>query len=155
MVSKVLPIGLDSCDVKPETSVKNNLAPEVFMKISLQLDALQVSSEIIRVSLKVLNRNDTMIPAWSNGFASIGVAWRALDSQGTVIADWDSSRKALASDIPAKGERELLLKIPRNSVVKGGSLELSFVHEHQFWAHDLGVQPLKIPWPALMQEQGE
>jgi hypothetical protein len=55
-------------------------------------------------------------------------------------------RKNLPIDIPANNHLELQLPIDPGIEIKGGSLQISIVQEAVFWAHDVGLSPLTIPW---------
>ena len=61
------------------------------------------------------------------------------------MGGWDK-RKELPFDIPA-GEA-LTIRIPVDPEIerRGGNLQVSLVQEMVYWAHDLGVEPLTVPW---------
>ncbi len=65
---------------------------------------------------------------------------------GEAVGGWDT-RQDLAADIPAGGQTTVTLPIDPATEVHGGVLEVSLVQELVFWAHDVGVQPLRVPWP--------
>ncbi|MFT7260183.1 MAG: hypothetical protein ACI9MS_002047 [Glaciecola sp.] len=58
---------------------------------------------------------------------------------------WDT-RMDLPYDISENSIPKLKLLIVPEMEVKGGALQVSFVQEVVFWAHDIGIKYADIPW---------
>jgi len=97
------------------------------------------------VALKINNNGLIPISALSGIGKPIHIAWRFLDASGKPASEWDR-QKNLPADIPAKGELSVQIAINPKNEIKGGTLQISMEQESAFWAHDIGLQPLEIPW---------
>ena len=73
------------------------------------------------------------------------LSWRFLAVNGEPVTGWDN-RKELRFNIPANGELTMQIPIKPETEIKGGTLQISIVQEGVFWGHNVGVEPLSIPW---------
>ncbi|WDN90753.1 hypothetical protein BuS5_03724 [Desulfosarcina sp. BuS5] len=97
------------------------------------------------VRVEIVNSGDMNFSALSIRGQPIRLSWRFLDKVGKPTTGWDP-RKDLPFDIPANGELTMQIPIKHGTEIKGGTLQISIVQEGVFWGHDVGVEPLSIPW---------
>ncbi|WP_090197630.1 hypothetical protein [Pseudomonas pohangensis] len=151
-MSKVVPIGFEGCDPAWVTQIPGSFSllgrrytQEEIRKLDYRFGSIaRVEGQTI-VYLSIHNTGDLTIAAGSRVNTPMRISWRFLDSTGLPASGWDT-RMDLPFDIPAKGELAVRLPIDSAMEIKGGSLQVSLVQEGVFWAHDIGVQPLTIPW---------
>jgi len=97
------------------------------------------------VDLKINHHGALPISALSDVGKPMHIAWRFLDASGKPVSEWNK-QKGLPADIPANGELPVQIVINPKNEIRGGTLQISMEQESAFWAHDIGVQPLEIPW---------
>lgn len=119
--------------------------PEELGRVKLNFEEIDRRLDSVVVDFEIVNPNDVAISAISN--SPIRISWRFLDAQGTPKTGWDT-RKNLPFDIPAHSSLKMNLLIDPAMEVEGGALQISFVQEGDFWAHDVGFVPLTVPWKA-------
>lgn len=152
---RIVPVGFEGCDpawiarIPGSISLVNRKYTEAeIRKLDYRFDSVsRVNGQAI-VQLSILNTGDITIASSSLVGKPMRISWRFLDTTGNPMSGWDP-RMDLPFDIPTKGELSVRLPIDSNMEIRGGSLQVSLVQEGVFWAHDIGVQPLTIPWETL------
>jgi hypothetical protein len=151
LMRRVVPIGFVGCDqrwrtVPPTlTTTDREYSADEIRKLSLQyLGKSQQSGKWV-IDLRIANSGDRPISAVSSLGKPIRLSWRFVDSAGEPSSGWDS-RKDLPFDIGPNDDFNMKLIIDPKMEVKGGALQISLVQETVFWAHDIGIAPLTIPW---------
>lgn len=118
---------------------------EDFGKLSLVYQGRTLRGGIWVVNLLLKNAGNMPIAADSATNNAVHISWRSVDSKGAPLSGWDK-RRPLPFDVPAHGQLPVTLYIAPGEVPEGGRLQVSFVQERLFWAHDIGVAPLSIEW---------
>lgn len=113
--------------------------------ISYRYDGRSVRDGKSIVDFKINHHGLLPISALSDVGKPIHIAWRFLDASGKPVSEWNK-QKGLPADIPANGELTVEIAINPKNEIRGGTLQISMEQESAFWAHDIGVQPLEIPW---------
>ncbi|MCI5221808.1 MAG: hypothetical protein D3924_03830 [Candidatus Electrothrix sp. AR4] len=76
---------------------------------------------------------------------TIRLSWRFIDTAGKPVGGWDT-RMDLPLDLGADSFLNCKLLIAPKMEIKGGALQISLVQDGVFWGHDIGIEPLTIPW---------
>lgn len=97
------------------------------------------------VDLRIENGGSELIAGASSIGKPIRASWRFLDEKGEPSGGWDA-RVNLSGDIPAHGATTVVLPIDTEKEIAGGMLQISLVQEGVFWAFDIGIPPVVIPW---------
>lgn len=97
------------------------------------------------LTLNIINNGSVKIASNSNIGHPVRFSWRFLDSYGRPLSAWDDVRKELPYDIPASDKIFVFIDLENRPNIEKGFIEVSLVQEGAFWAHDIGVTPLKIP----------
>jgi hypothetical protein len=151
LIKRVVPVGFSGCDeswfrTTPAISTMDSVySADEIRKLTYQYEGINKTAGLYMVNIKVLNAGDKPIAARSSTGKPIRFSWRFLDSSGAPRSDWET-RKDLPLDIPANGSLNIRLPVDPAQAGQGGTLQVSMVQEQVFWAHDIGVQPLSIPW---------
>lgn len=152
LMGRIVPVGFEGCDpawaVRSPGSVSmhgREYTEEEIRHLSYRVEDISDVKGKVLVRVSILNAGDLVIAAGSRVNKPIRISWRFVDASGQPASGWDT-RMDLPFDIPAKGELSVRLPIDSNMEIRGGSLQVSLVQEGVFWAHDIGVQPLTIPW---------
>jgi hypothetical protein len=152
LMGRIVPVGFEGCDptwaVQSPGSVSmhsREYKEEEIRHLSYRFENISEVKGQVLVRVSILNAGDVVIAAGSRVNKPIRLSWRFVDASGQPASGWDT-RMDLPFDIPTKGELSVRLPIDSNMEVRGGSLQVSLVQEGVFWAHDIGVQPLTIPW---------
>lgn len=152
LMKTIVPVGFEGCDPLWVTNIPGSVSlwgrqytqGEV-RKLAYRFESVSRVDDQAIVRLSILNTGNLAIAAGSRVNTPIRISWRFLDAAGRPASGWDT-RMDLPFDIPAKGELAVRLPIDSSMEIRGGSLQVSLVQEGVFWAHDIGVQPLTIPW---------
>ena len=153
IINKVYPIGFRGCHSnwlvnKPvQTSIQRSYSAEEFRLISLEhLSSHMDGDSTKRIKLKVNNNNQQSIVSSVNSPYPVRISWRFITSNGMPLSGWDT-RLDIPFDIESQQSLELSIVLDSSKVdSKAQYLEISLVQEGIFWAHDLGIKPLKIKW---------
>lgn len=143
-VWKLEPAGVDVPQERMKISSYSKLkyTPAQIGRLKFKLLRLQHRSDQSAIDIEIVNPNDIAIAASS--VAPIRISWRFIDAQGRPLSGWDA-RKSLAFDVPASGSLKMSLSINLEGDIRAVALQFSLVQEGEFWAHDVGVDPLTIP----------
>ncbi|WP_429243473.1 hypothetical protein [Luteibacter sp. 621] len=98
----------------------------------------------VRISIKNGNRK-TPILGKGSGLPPLRASWRVVSARADVHQGWDP-RLEIPELEPGQGA-VIVARVP--GPAEPGSdqhLQFSLVQEGVFWAHDIGVAPLDIPW---------
>jgi hypothetical protein len=151
LMRRIVPIGFSNCDPNwianpPKVTRTSRIysATEV-SNLSYRFERAETNNGKRVIYIAILNTGDIPISAQSAIGMPVRLSWRFLDSSGQPVSGWDL-RKDLPFDIPAKGDLTVLIEIDPSLEIRGGTLQVSMVQELVFWAHDIGVKPLEIPW---------
>lgn len=152
LMKKIVPVGFEGCDPAWMTHTPGSVSlwgrqyteGEV-RELAYSFESVSRVNGLAIVHVNILNTGNLKIAAGSRVNTPIRISWRFLDAAGRPASGWDT-RIDLPFDIPAKGELAVRLPIDARMEIRGGSLQVSLVQEGVFWAHDIGVQPLTIPW---------
>lgn len=150
LMGRIIPIGFNNCDslwlkVAPAISSSNRIyTPSDFGKLKYGVAEIKIIENNKTIFLDIVNSSSYPIPAISTIGNPIRISWRYIDSNGSPLSGWDA-RKDLPFDIPPQGS--LKISIPLDNYKKGTAkaVQVSFVQEGVFWAHDVGLKPLTIP----------
>jgi hypothetical protein len=150
LMRQVKPIGFEECNLDWFESLPTQLpttkvtSAEDLMGIKYEFDELQTLNGIKIVNLSIINLGTKTIYS-GNLQNQIKLSWRFLTPDGKHVSGWDT-RKNLNFDIPSNGKIKIQIPIEQSKEVNNGTLEISLVKEGAFWLHDLGINPLEIPW---------
>ena len=150
LMKRILPIGFSGCEAAwlttPPMGVADHLySAEEMLRLSYRFVAKTRQKDHWLLTVAIENANHLPILAMSSLGKPMRLSWRFLDAAGQPVSDWNQ-RKDLPFDIPANGELQVQIPIDPSIEIQGGALQLSMVQELVFWAHDIGVPPLTIPW---------
>jgi hypothetical protein len=128
------------------SQTQRDYSEEEIRQLSYQfVEKLVLPENKMAVQVKIVNGGSVSIAARSVLGRPMRLSWRFVDANGIPTSGWDY-RKDLPFDIPAHGEITVTIPINTQTEVKGGTLQVSLVQEAVFWAHDVGLPPLSIPW---------
>lgn len=150
LMSRIVPVDFLSCDpswlvTMPKiTSASKKLAIADISKIKYGLGTVNNSGNTLLLNFKIINQSDITIPALSTVGSPIRISWRFNDINGRPLSGWDP-RLDLPFDIPAHGSLNVPIVIKKPLPALTHSMSISLVHEGEFWAHDIGVDPLTYP----------
>jgi hypothetical protein len=151
LMKRIVPIGFEGCDSSwvenpPNiTKIDRKYTPTEVHNIDYRfVSSKQFNGQSV-ITLRILNFGEAPISSQSGVGSPLLLSWRFLDASGKPTSGWDS-RKELPFDIPSRGDLLVRIPIDPKTESKGGMLEISLVQEGVFWAHDVGVKPLGIPW---------
>lgn len=142
IVSRVYEINFTDCDPNwrinmPSVSFTNEVyTPAEFKNLKIEILDTEILGNSMKIELKFINKLDKVFSARSN--TPIRLSWRFLDSDRNPLTGFDS-RVDLPFDIPKNGNLKIsfdVLELPKNS----NFIEISFVQEAVFWAHDIGIE---------------
>lgn len=151
IIRRVVPVGFVGCDENwfitppPISTVAREYSNDEIRQLSYLLVNKSMKDEQWTVEFKIVNAGDLPISSSSSISKPMRLSWRFVDSSGKPASGWEK-RKDLPFDIPAKGALNIRLRIDPNMEIRGGALQISLVQDGVFWAHDIGVKPLEIPW---------
>ena len=151
LINRVVPVGLKFCDPawlasQPQFTVTDRAYTEQEIRnIAYTFVRTEKADGRTKVFFTIKNAGKTAIAASSSVGYPIRVSWRYLDPTGKPVSGWDT-RRDIPFDIPAHGALPMWIAIDPAMEVAGGTLEISLVQDGRFWAHDIGVKPLSIPW---------
>lgn len=151
LMRRIVPIGFKDCDEKwiqqhPPLTLKNRrpYSIEEFHNLSLHYLGKAVKNDKWTVEVKVVNASGLHFALYSVD-SPIRLSWRFIDTAGKPVSGWDT-RMDLPFDVGADSFLNCKLLIDPKMEIKGGSLQVSLVQEGLFWGHDIGIEPLMIPW---------
>ncbi|MGA7440017.1 MAG: hypothetical protein WBW32_17985 [Luteibacter sp.] len=110
------------------------------------LDERPGAGGTLLVRLRVNNRNATeSLHGATGGFPPLCLSWRIVRPDADVHKGWN---ERLVLPVLHPGESQTVtVAIPRSvDIDPGQQLQFSMVQEGVFWAHDIGVPPLSVPW---------
>lgn len=151
LMRRVVPIGFTGCDDQwlksiPEISTTSRIySPEEIRKLSFQyIGKVKYDNQWV-VTLKFANAGNLPISAVSSLGKTVRLSWRFVDSAGNPASGWDT-RKDLPFDIQPHSSLNINIPIAPKMEIKSGTLQITLVQEMVFWAHDIGFEPLTVPW---------
>lgn len=151
LMKRMIPVGFIGCEQEWFTTLPNiskvdrEYSADEIRNITCRFERKRRINGQSLVELKISNLGNLLIAAQSGLGKPMRISWRFLDASGNPVSGWDT-RKDLAFDIPAQGNLKIQIAIDQKMEIKGGALQVSLVQEGVFWAHDIGIQPLTIPW---------
>jgi hypothetical protein len=113
-------------------------------QVSLSLAGATVEDNAAVLRIRITNATAETIHALSQN--EFRLSWRVLSENHPVEPDWDP-RVSLPADIPPNGWLDLPVTIPLPDRGTGATVEVSFVVEGLYWAHLVGVPPLRVLIP--------
>lgn len=149
LMKRILLIGFEHCDarwleVRPTRNGRSSAYPEGFFK-SIRLEILGTRTtprgNISRIKIENNNKSESLEVG---GDHPVLISWRWIDTIGNPLSGWDY-RISIPFDIPANQSliQDILIGTSSNPPISQ-QLEFSLVHEHQAWAHDHGLQILRV-----------
>lgn len=151
IMGRVVPIGFRDCEEEElrrprQFSVsKREYSADEFRQLSYRLVGTQLQGARKIVSIALINNSSTPIAARSAVGAPVRLSWRFVEADGTAVSGWDA-RQDLPFDVPGRDELLMKIAVPLNAGKRGRTLQISSVQEGRFWAHNIGVNPLSVPW---------
>ncbi len=151
LMKRVVPVGFDRCaeswftSAPKITAIDRSYTPAEIRNLSYVSGVERKSGDAKFVDLKIKNSGGIPISAISAVGTPVRISWRFLDSSGAPSTGFEK-RVNLPFDIPSGGDLLVSIPIESTSDLKDGSLQFSLVQDGAFWAHDVGVQPITIPW---------
>ncbi|MBK8973268.1 MAG: hypothetical protein IPM37_18655 [Hahellaceae bacterium] len=94
------------------------------------------------IRVRLINDGGLDLACCSTLGRPIRLSWRWIDQQGVAMSGWDA-RVDVLQDIPANNSIAIEFN-PGQPPEQAGALEISWVHEGEFWGHDIGAKPLRI-----------
>lgn len=94
------------------------------------------------IKVHLINGGSSDIACCSTLGRPIRLSWRWIDQQGVAMSGWDA-RVDVLQDVPANNSIAIEFN-PGQPPEQAGALEISWVHEGEFWGHDIGAKPLRI-----------
>ncbi len=123
----------------------DDFSKEDMRKLSLQYIRENFVDGTKVVVVKISNAGVKEVQSTSSTQHPIRLSWRVADVTVAANYGWDS-RVDLPFNIPAGGDLEIPVPVNPGVIRSPSKLQFSLVQEGVFWAHDVGVQPLTIPW---------
>lgn len=150
LMARSVPVGFVGCDPQwwrtpPITSSSKVYTVDEVRHLSYAFGRVIRSHDHTYVEVIINNSGDTSFSAHSAIDKPLRVSWRFLNALGEAADNW-RSRRDLPLDIPAHGSISMRIPIDSRPSVQGASLQVTMVQEHEFWAHDIGISPISLPW---------
>jgi hypothetical protein len=131
------------------TAINRRYTADEIRSLSLEFSKKIIHNGKWFIEIDVINSSELLFSSLSTIGNPIRLSWRFIDSAGEPVSDWDDARMDLPSDIGASEYIKVRLPIDSKLKAKLGALQVSIVQEGVFWAHDIGVKPLTIPWNSI------
>ena len=112
----------------------------------VRLEPLIISAKPDHYEIRLRIKNGSQQTAHSLSAKPLRLSWRAANPDEGYAKGW-KNRIEIDGDIAPGGALEQTISIPRNAVQPGKVIQITFVVEHQFWGHDIGVTPVEISLP--------
>jgi hypothetical protein len=151
IASRVVTVGFRGCNASwrkfpPSfTTIDKVYSADELRKISLQYLSRRSLGGVDYVDLTISNAGEYPISARDRKGRGVHLSWRYLDKDNRPLSGWDA-RAVLPFDIPAHGSLMISIKIDDPHDLKANAIQFSFLQETVYWAHDIGVVPLRIDW---------
>ncbi|WDN90750.1 hypothetical protein BuS5_03721 [Desulfosarcina sp. BuS5] len=151
LMNCIVPIGFEDCvpgwrtNPPSITKIDREYSADEIRNLTYKFESIMQVNGKSMVKFTIINNGQAPIAALSSIGKPMRISWRFLAVNGEPVTGWDT-RKDIPFDIPANGELTMQIPIKPESEIKGGTLQISIVQEGVFWGHDVGVEPLSIPW---------
>lgn len=149
LIKRVVPISFVGCDsawlVSPlelSRSEREYSAEEISKLWFFDGKITHVGNQY-HIDFSLHNSGSVRIAARSALDKPLRVSWRYLGRDGSPVSDW-ATRKDLPADIAPGASLPMSIALDSKGVPEEGAIEISLVQENVFWAHDIGVAPLKL-----------
>ena len=144
-----LVIGTKTCDLLEVQNIPviidQPLTPEeTAQHLSLANPLIARRGDMLTVTITLHNGAEKAVA--TQGTNPLRLAWRFPEDFQSVRAGWDSQpRVEVGSNLEPGETRNVSFDVPLNPNDQHRRLQVTFVEEYRFWAHDLGVMPFEIP----------
>ncbi|MCS7092257.1 MAG: hypothetical protein NZM26_02815 [Patescibacteria group bacterium] len=149
LINKVLPVGFANCEPSwfksPPAITKSIVSYTIqeFRNLFLKNPKIFWMGDLKVLYLEIHNKNAKPISALSAVGTPVNISWRYLDKNCIAKHDWHL-RMPLFRDVPAQSYVPIYIPLDSSELTQGCGVEVSFVQEHKFWAHDVGIKPLMV-----------
>jgi hypothetical protein len=137
--------GLTDCDLSQANLTKisftNGPAPdsEAAKHLSLSNPRITRDGDALKVTVALHNgSNETFHAVGAN---PLRLSWRMSDTSDPKAGPGWDTRVDIGADLPPGSTRDVTFSVK----IPNPQLQVTFVEELRFWAHDIGVMPLDIP----------
>jgi hypothetical protein len=113
-------------------------------QVSLSVAAVTIEDNAAVLWIRI--KNATADPLHGLSQNAFRLSWRVLIENQTAEPDWDP-RVSLPADVPPNGWLDVPVTIPLPDKSTGATVEVSFVVEGLYWAHLVGVPPIRAKIP--------
>ena len=112
--------------------------------VGLRLRSVTAEPDSYKIALQIVNESEHTIHALSS--SPFRLSWRVTKPGETSREGWDT-RHEIEGDIRSGESLSQTLVVPRSAVGPGKAIQVTFVVEGKFWAHDIGIPPLEVEVP--------
>lgn len=145
---EVVVVGIEDCDLSQERLAKfaytKGLAPtvEAATRISLQNPRVEPEGNQFKVFVSLHNESTEILHAM--GKNPFRLSWRFPQVTDSVAVGWDPNRAEIGIDIAPGAKQEISFTIDPEGHAITEPMQLTFVVDGKFWAHDIGVMPVDV-----------
>lgn len=144
MMDEVVTVGLEDCSQSSPAFDEPPLTLEQTRNVTLHFIGWKQDQGKVFLRVKMENRNDTPVHALSFTNTPVLLSWRTVDAEDEPSGNWNS-RFPLPADIKPHSYIEIDIPLGYDEIKKNGFLQITWLQEYIFWAHDRGVKPLTVP----------
>jgi hypothetical protein len=119
------------------------LSVEEFSRIKLKVKSASRTTDGVVVALELTNDSSRTLSADKANAYPIRLSTRLIDANQQPTTGWQS-RFQIRDDVPSASRLNLELFVSIPEGIQITAIEISFVQEGIFWAHDVGTPPLVL-----------
>lgn len=152
LIKDVTPIGFTDCQPEwrtPGTGLnlinrpyKPDELKALHLGFSEPADETRSREDKSAIRVRLINDGGLDVDCCSSLGSPLRLSWRWIDQQGVAMSGWDA-RVDVLQEVPAHSSIAIEFN-PGPPPQQVTAIEISWVHEGEFWGHDIGAKPLKI-----------
>jgi hypothetical protein len=119
------------------------LSVEEFSRIKLKVKSASRTTDGVIVALELANDSSRTLSADKANAYPIRLSTRLIDANQQPTTGWQS-RFQIRDDVPSASRLNLQMFVSIPKDIQITAIEISFVQEGIFWAHDIGTPPLML-----------
>ena len=139
-------VGAENCDLLevrdwPIILDQPLTAEETAQHVSLSQPRVVRDIEALTVTVTIRNDSDAVV--LTHGDHPLRLSWRFPEAFDSSTAGWEN-RIEIGADLQPGASRDVSFKVPVKLIGTWRQIQVAFVEEFRFWAHDFGVLPLDV-----------
>ena len=152
LMRRVVPVGFHAMDPAwlrkmPSDSLSyRTYSEEQIKQIDIDFAGRRETEFGTLLDVVLTNRGPEPIARRSDLGKPVRLTWRWLDAQGGPVTGWEP-RMELPFDLRPGEPLSVGIPVDIGAAPERGTLQVSLVQEQVFAAHEIGREPLSIPWP--------